>query len=337
MSRIHHLQLVLPQLLSQLRSAQQIDQSSVLIEWLRRGVRHRLWQADDLQQARLDPWQHSLLHALAPGLRAHGLASAALQWRGEGGVWANGTWLHAKWVHLAAGMEDLRLHVPPAPTPEEEAQLLASVRPSLALAGFDLYKSPSAQSGLLYLHSTGQLDLQCYSPHAGIANRIYEAMPQGLDAAMLRRVMTEVQMLLFEHPVNLERACHGLLSINALWPWGAAPLQLVSESSTQRVMSNEPYVQGLAEHLHLSCWPLPLNAEALFTVPTEQLLLVLPSDDLAALDAQWLAPIDAALRRGQIGQLDVMLDHWRVNLRGGRWAQLRRTVSGVQELQTLLA
>ena len=85
MSRIKHLQLVLPQALAELRTSDANAQDSPLWRWLAHGDRQRLWQPDDLQHARLDPWQHSLLYAFNAALRAQGLASAMLHWRGEGG------------------------------------------------------------------------------------------------------------------------------------------------------------------------------------------------------------------------------------------------------------
>jgi hypothetical protein len=327
MSRIKHLQLVLPQLLTQLRSTQSLQTWPVLQQWLQQGARQRLWAADDLQHARLDPWQQALLHTLPVTLREHGLASASLQWRGEGGAWPKGSCLHAEWVHLAAGLDDLRLVLPPAPSVDEQAQLLASVQPLLALAGFDLQPSPAGHPQHWYLTSTQPLKVISYSPRAGFATRVYDTLPQGADGAALRRVMTEVQMLLHEHPVNQQRARRGVPALNAVWLWGAAPLQLVTQQTMQRVVSNEPYVQGLAEHLHLDCWPLPAEGRALLSVDAEQVLLVLPNDVHASLDVQWFEPIHQALLRGEIETLDLYLDHWRVTLRGGRWQQLRRKCS----------
>ncbi len=326
MSRIKHLQLVLPQALTQLRSSRTEQSSSVLLEWLKQAKRQRLWGPDDLQHARLDPWQHSLLHALPPDQQKHGLASAHLQWRGEGGTWFKGSCLHVELVHLQAGLDDLRLLVPPAPSAEEETQLLASLQPLLSLAGFELQQSSAGQSGRWYLSCERLLSLNTYSPRAGFATRIYDVMPQGADGAELRRLMTEAQMLLHDHPVNQQRNNRGVPALNALWCWGAGQLELVSQTTTQRVLSNEAYVQGLCEHLHISCWPLPPHAEALLGIDAEQVLLVLPAD-LATLESIWLQPLQTALLRGDIEQLDVHLDHWRLRIQGGRWRQLRRFMS----------
>lgn len=338
MSRIKHLQLVLPQALAQLRAADAKTQDSLLRHWLTQGDRQRLWQPDDLQHARLDPWQHSLLHTFGAALRAQGLASAMLHWRGEGGAWRKGTCLHVELVHLAAGLDDLRLVIPPPPTAEEANQLLGSLQPSLSLAGFELLPSPAAQPGHWYLHGASTLSLTTYSPRAGFATRLYDIMPQGADGAELRRLMTEVQMMLHEHPVNQQRARQGVPGLNAAWFWGAASLDLVAEQAAQRVLSNHAYVRGLCEHLHLECWPLPPDAESLLSVDADQQLVVLPEQPLQQLEATWLQPLQAALQRGEIERLDVYLDQWRISLRGGRWSQLRRLLARRQPaLSELLA
>jgi hypothetical protein len=327
MSRIKHLQLVLPQALAQLRLADQQAQSSLLAHWLASGERQRLWQADDLSHARLDPWQHSLLYCFNSTLRAQGLASAKLHWRGEGGAWRGGTALHLEFVHLAAGLDDLRLVTPPPATVDETTQLLGSLQPSLSLAGFELLASPSAQADRWYVHCARELQVITYSPRGGFATRLYDIMPQGTDGPDLRRLMTEVQMVLHEHPVNQQRAQRGVPALNALWFWGAAQLDLVAEQATQRVLSNHAYVRGLCEHLHLEYWPLPADAQSVLSVEAHQQLLVLPDMMLPQLEAIWLQPLQSALQRGVIEQLDVYVDHWHVSLRGGRWAQLRRRLA----------
>lgn len=339
MTRIKHLQLVLPKALAQLRAPDVANRPNlVLLDWLRTGTSQRLWEQDDLLHARLNPWQHSLLHALPSPLRDQGLASAMLYWRGEGRAWRKGTGLHAELVHLAAGVDDLRLLLPPPPTPAEEQQLLASLQPLLSLSGFELQMSPSGQTGRWYLFTERSLSLTTYSPYAGFATRIFDIMPQGADGPELRRLMTETQMLLHDHPVNAQRARQGIPGLNALWLWGAAPLGLATQSAPQRVLSNDPYVQGLCEHLHLNCWPLGPDAQAVLSVAADQLLLVLPDEDVVALNSSWMLPLQAALQRGDIEQLDLHLDHWRISLQGGRWRQAQRWLTRNRtELNELLA
>jgi hypothetical protein len=321
---IRHLQLILPGVLS--GDVAVSSDISTVCHWLQSGDRTQLWAADDASQARIEPWQQSLLHALPTTACEYGLASAALTWRGEGGEWRSGTWLQIRPVHFAAGLDDLRMVLPPPPSAEEAEQLLSTLRPLLALSGFELLTSGDVTSGNWYLWTASELQLTTYAPRNLLRVRIHELMPHGPDAGALRRLMTELQMLLHEHPVNQQRARQGLPIINAVWCWGASPLQPVTEPLPIRMISDSAYVRGLCEHVHGECWPVPADAQALLSLDTEQVLLVLPGG--AELEKRWLQPLHAALLRGQIKQLDIHLDNGRTRLQGGRWAQLRRKLAG---------
>jgi len=49
---------------------------------------------------------------------------------------------------------------------------------------------------------------------------VLEFMPSGPGCRSLNRLITEVQMMLHEHPINLRRSDAGLPPLNSLWPWG---------------------------------------------------------------------------------------------------------------------
>lgn len=52
---------------------------------------------------------------------------------------------------------------------------------------------------------------------------VWNHMPRGEHATRLRRFMSELEMWLHEHPVNLERAKHQLPPVTQLWLWGGGP------------------------------------------------------------------------------------------------------------------
>jgi len=339
MADIKHLRLVLPDALTHLRElrtcASLVEVPATLRMLLQRGAVKRLWSGDELDSARLDPWQQSLLSALPPQVRSHGLASAALSWRGEGGILNGGSWLQVEPVHLTAGLEDLRLGFPPPLTNDEAQQLAASLQPLFSLAGFEFQVAPS---GRWFLWRADELDVVTYSPRSGFATRVYDIMPQGSHGAELRRLMTEAQMLLHQHPVNLRREQRQVPTVNGLWLWGAGSLDVVGSVIKERVLSHRAYVQGLCEHLHIACWPLPPDAAALLTLKDDDVIAVVACESLAELDQTWLQPITTALHSGQVAHLDLYLDQWCVTLKGGRWQQLRRMLmSSAHELTEILA
>ncbi len=65
-------------------------------------------------------------------------------------------------------------------------------------------------------------------PKFAAANPAEEILPRGRDAGGLRRLMTEMQMLLHEHQVNTQRQLRGLPALNAIWIHGEGMLSDVS-------------------------------------------------------------------------------------------------------------
>ncbi len=103
----------------------------------------------------------------------------------------------------------------------ESRALLASLQPWFAEDGIALH----------YLQP-GQW-LACAEVFRGLATASLDRvqgrnldawMPEGVQAAPLRRLQNEMQMLLYHHPVNDARAARGLLPINSFWLSGAGAL-----------------------------------------------------------------------------------------------------------------
>jgi hypothetical protein len=329
--------LVLPEVLQQLR-VQPDAAPATLQTWLTRGVRRRLWADDDLNFARLDPWQHSVLSLLPEALRSQGLASASLTRRGSGAEWQKGSCLHVEPIHLAAGLDDLRLMFPPPMSTEENDALFASMQLLMSLAGFELHRSE--QSDRWFMWCANQYGWHTYSPRSGFAGRLQDIMPRGDHAAELKRLMTEMQMLLHDHPVNQQRQRRGIPTINSLWFWGDAGLDLISQPLPLHVISDDPYIKGLCEHLHQACWPVPdelellLQTERMFDL--DQWLMVLPRAPLAMLEPT-LAKLHRWLMQGRVKQLHVHLDQWRLDFQGGRVAHGLRRFHRPKSIGELLA
>ena len=74
-------------------------------------------------------------------------------------------------------------------------------------------------------------------------------LPQGEDAMLFRTQLNELQMLLFEHPVNQARDARGELPVNSLWLWGGGCLpaipQLPVSKAVVTLYSNDADVAAL--------------------------------------------------------------------------------------------
>ncbi len=105
---------------------------------------------------------------------------------------------------------------------------------------------------------TGQASasLSC-PPVSAIAYRsVADALPRRAEAAAWRQLLTEAQMLLHEHPVNVSRQQRGLRAINSIWCFGGAPLEAPQSESSVSLISNDAFTQGLAKKLGVDCQPL---------------------------------------------------------------------------------
>ena len=143
---------------------------------------------------------------------------AALQAQSLTGAWGFITPCH--WQvggqHIAMSGPDL----PDFPAPESQA-LLAAMQPYFEEDGLTLqFDQPSrwlACGSALEGLATASLDR--------VAGRHVERwMPPAANAAKLRRLQSEMQMLLYTHPVNEARTARGMPTANSFWLSGTGPL-----------------------------------------------------------------------------------------------------------------
>jgi hypothetical protein len=105
---------------------------------------------------------------------------------------------------------------------EDSRTVLGAVQPYFAEDGITLhYDTPTrwyAQSKLFDGLATASLDRV-------VGRNVNAWMPEGPQAAPLRRLQNEMQMLLYTHAVNDRRHAAGLLAVNSFWVSGAGALQ----------------------------------------------------------------------------------------------------------------
>lgn len=114
--------------------------------------------------------------------------------------------------------------------------------------------SPGNAQTFLVLETPEGTDWQ---PRSGLhaAGRSIEAyLPQGSDARQWRRFLNHAQMLLHEHPLNLERAHQGLPAINGLWLEGRLEASLTAPPQALRMSDLGPVLQGDTARAGPSVW-----------------------------------------------------------------------------------
>lgn len=187
-------------------------------------------------------------------------------------------------------------------TQEEARALAAGINECFADAHLTI-ETPRPDAW--YLRTPLAWHCRSFDPVRVEGRAITEFMPAGEDADGVRRLMTEIQMLLHMHPVNQAREAAGRLTINSVWIWGGGPLpEKVLRAPTQ-IVTSLPLVRGLAKLAGQTCeaWPADLKAGA----PAGDRLVALSVNDFGAdprrLDRELMAALWHALRHGRVNEI----------------------------------
>ena len=100
-------------------------------------------------------------------------------------------------------------------------------------------------AGRWYCHFETLPDISTMPVSAAIGRDVAECRPTGADARSWRSRLAEIEMLLFEHPVNTARQERGQLPVNTLWLWGEGSLHAKAQGVA--VVSDNFYTSSFAD------------------------------------------------------------------------------------------
>ncbi len=272
------------------------------------------WLARADRAASVADWRAQAFGVIAPPAeRMPPVATAALS---AGACDARGAWVCvATPVHLIAGLSGVSM--PPDGIldiePTEAGALADDFNRVFSGAGMRLHRG---RDSLLLCSFDTPVRVAAAAPEE-VRGDIWEFLPSGADAARVRRLMCEIEMWLFEHPLNERRLARAVPAITGLWLWGggAADLSL-------------PAVHGWTAGGD----PLFAAFEVRTTYPAAAGSGVVVLADWPGTAAwreaeqRWLAPAIADLRSGRLQRLDLSAGRrcFSVSARG-RWRFWRRT------------
>ncbi len=319
--------LVISDLYPARQSALNLPRLPGLEQWLARGRTTRL--AAGWQQWVLDEFFEGRYAALPWATVAAGAATSAVTGQ---------PWL-ATPVHLVAGIDTLRVH------PAGLLSLDAGEQQILA-ADFARVFHGSGWS----LHATGRRDMlmasdkelraRSFDPGRWLGADPAQGMIVGADAADLRRLASELEMWLHEHPFNRVRSARGLLTISGFWLWGGGtpgapatarmpagvtPALPGATGSTVQVYGPDLFLEGLCCMAGTTSRALPrswppdspgIRGDALVhcalgATPDDALLLSLERDIIV--------PLVRQLYRGAADSLTLLVGERAVTLRRPGW------------------
>jgi len=261
--------------------------------------------------------QHGLAHAI---VAAAGLAPAApvapLLALGAGVDPGADYVLAADPVTLVAGRDDVVLagRVDDL-SAEEAAVLIAALDAHFAT---DALTFAAPRPSTWFARTPRNPALTTTPLDVAMGRPIFPHLPGGADGKSWQRWQNEIQMLLFEHPVNAAREARGAAPVIGLWFWGGGRLADVTLPAGVVALAaadaGNDLVRGLARLAGQvdAALPATLDAALARSPGAEAMLVALPplADDagIAALCERWVGPATAALARGAVAELDVVAD-----------------------------
>jgi len=221
-------------------------------------------------------------------------------------------WLRADPVLFQADRDCVWLQsLEQAPLSVEAADaLVQTCAPVMQHWGYDLI-APDPSRWYVRVPEVPQLQTHTLADACGL--RADTVMPTGRDAKVWRQLLNELQMLLHQHPVNEQRELEGLPAVNSLWFWGGGVCPRTVNLPWQHIVSNEPYLAGMAKLGGSTYHALPTELSALWPLQG-RVLVLLPEakstnpgqnydawmDYWRSLEACWFEPLQAALKTQQI-------------------------------------
>jgi hypothetical protein len=223
-------------------------------------------------------------------------------------------WLLAEPVTLLIGQQDARLAaVVDDLSTDQAAAILTTLNAHFAGDGLRLHTAGPAR-WLIAAASVPQLSTHLTDDALGEPTSAF--LPDGPDAARWRRWQSEMQMLLFAHPVTSQREREGRAPVNAIWLSGGG-VRAVDQTKPRiaSMHADAPLPRDLARGCGVTVAPAPSSflawLEAGPKSPSMVWLDAIAANDaaaaLAAFDRNWAAPLCAAIDARTIDEITIVI------------------------------
>jgi len=146
------------------------------------------------------------------------IPNAAQAWQQAGNETGSAYWLYAAPVHLVLQRDSFSLAAP-APLSLENNEIEA-----LTSAFNQHFSQDNMQffwhEKQWFLRIEQNPNITTHAPESALNKDVSAFLPTGEGAIKWASFTNEIQMLLFEHPVNLAREAKRLPAINSIWCYG---------------------------------------------------------------------------------------------------------------------
>jgi hypothetical protein len=263
---------------------------------------------------RISNWRVDAFRVIAPAGAFPGVGAAALC--AAGGT-ADGSVFMATPVHYVAEMNNVRL--------ASDGILRLSSAEALTLcddfnrvwAGAGNRLTAGA-SGELFCVIDGSIAAATKDPEDALGLHIADYLPSaGADAPRLRQLMSEIEMWLFEHPVNLARRASAAPDVSGLWLWGGGPGLKCLPPIEGWTAGDDPLFKA---------WAARPESQSGAPAPAVIVIGAAPGTvEWQHAESRWLLPSAADLDAGRIARLQLSAGNRCYSVgRRRRWRFLRR-------------
>ena len=132
-------------------------------------------------------------------------------------------------------------------------------------------------------------------------------LPTGENAADFRRLQSEIEMALHDHPVNVERQIRGLQPVNSLWLWGGGHAPERRADPHPPLFGDDPLLRGYWESVTgaVDTWPGTITA-CLESCAASFVAVVPSGDDDGPLLESCLQELHDAVRSRRLSRLSLL-------------------------------
>lgn len=146
-----------------------------------------------------------------------------------------------------------------------------------------------------------------------------EFLPTGEHTVMHRNILSEIEMALHEHPVNVRRVEEGKAPVNSLWLWGGGKAPEKVMRTQPPIFTDDPLLLGYWESATADADLWPGSFAACADASVHGFVAVTPDGDMAPESlVRYLKELRELLRRKRISRL-ILLS------RDGLRAEVRRS------------
>ncbi|MDN5781249.1 MAG: phosphoglycerate mutase [Luteimonas sp.] len=255
---------------------------------------------------------------------------AALTRQMDAGDAAGSAWLRADPAYVRPDINGARLLGIGASLgldDDDRSAFLPALRPLFGDAGFPI-DAPDPSRWYLRLPLGAKLP-HFAEPADALGADLLDHLGDGSEGRRWRTLLGEAQVVLHNHPRNVQRAAQGRAPVNSLWFWGGGVLPDATGATHAAFHSGDEIALALADAAGIARGlPGSLGIDA-GAADADAVFDLHGARDLAALERDWLSPACAMLRHGELQELALdFADGRRWNLAPGqRWRFWRRPLA----------